>query len=379
MTCGEKIAELRKKNDMTQDDLGKTMNVSYQAVSKWERGESQPDFVTMSKIAKLFGVPISYFEEGSELNEEAKPAPEQKQELTEEMQPAEQTEEQAEETQTIEETDAVIGVCTVCGKMLKKSEAASTSPKIICKSCSERQKLKAKQEAEKKRQELLRIRQEQAREVIGHGFDATLVISLVLTLAAYILFTVLAFRYRNTENAYYYGASVFFVPVIIFATTHALSNSIKEWRDLDDDIYYTRNLSLIIGACLAAANIVLYLILYFTCDLNDSYQFLILLAAGTVLSFTFVSQFLWGGVVKNIFTAGGFTFKLPGFIFSLSIDSILWMIVVKILLSIVAAIVFIVTTALVALFAIVGSVFLFVPCLIMKSNKDREARKGLQI
>ena len=40
MNCGEKIAELRKKRGMTQDDLGKAMNVSYQAVSKWERDES---------------------------------------------------------------------------------------------------------------------------------------------------------------------------------------------------------------------------------------------------------------------------------------------------------------------------------------------------
>ena len=56
---------------MTQDDLGKAMNVSYQAVSKWERDESQPDFETMTKIAKLFNVPLGYFAEDSETEEKS--------------------------------------------------------------------------------------------------------------------------------------------------------------------------------------------------------------------------------------------------------------------------------------------------------------------
>ncbi len=69
MNCGEKIADLRKKRGMTQDELGKAMNVSYQAVSKWERDESQPDFETMTKIANLFGVPLGYFADGGEQTE----------------------------------------------------------------------------------------------------------------------------------------------------------------------------------------------------------------------------------------------------------------------------------------------------------------------
>ena len=66
MNYGEKIAALRKKNDMTQAQLGDALNVTYQAVSKWERDETHPDFETMSKIAKLFRVPLSYFEEDNE-------------------------------------------------------------------------------------------------------------------------------------------------------------------------------------------------------------------------------------------------------------------------------------------------------------------------
>ena len=63
-SIGEKIVELRKVKGCTQADLGAYLNISYQAVSKWERGESCPDFTTMSKLAQYFGVPINYFEEG---------------------------------------------------------------------------------------------------------------------------------------------------------------------------------------------------------------------------------------------------------------------------------------------------------------------------
>ena len=58
MNVANKIVKLRKAKGMTQSDLGKELNVTYQAVSKWERDESQPDFDTICKIAKIFGVPI---------------------------------------------------------------------------------------------------------------------------------------------------------------------------------------------------------------------------------------------------------------------------------------------------------------------------------
>ena len=44
---GKKIAELRKKHNMTQMELADEMEVSYQAISNWERGNSMPESWTL--------------------------------------------------------------------------------------------------------------------------------------------------------------------------------------------------------------------------------------------------------------------------------------------------------------------------------------------
>lgn len=43
MRLGQKIADLRKKNNLSQEGLAEKMNVSRQAVSKWESEQSIPD------------------------------------------------------------------------------------------------------------------------------------------------------------------------------------------------------------------------------------------------------------------------------------------------------------------------------------------------
>ena len=56
MNIGEKIKELRKKNDLTQDKLADYLNVSPQAVSKWECGASSPDLGLIGPLTKLLHV-----------------------------------------------------------------------------------------------------------------------------------------------------------------------------------------------------------------------------------------------------------------------------------------------------------------------------------
>ena len=59
MTLGKTLAELRKNAKMTQSELGEKLNISAQAISKWENGTSEPDLTTIKKIAAIYGVPVS--------------------------------------------------------------------------------------------------------------------------------------------------------------------------------------------------------------------------------------------------------------------------------------------------------------------------------
>lgn len=123
MNYGEKITALRKTKGMTQAELGEELHVTYQAVSKWERGEANPDFETLSKISKIFGVSVSYFEDGSDLATA----------MSQVTEP---------ETATLTEQDFksdMLGMCRVCGKVVREGEEYQTQPYLICKSCHDRQ------------------------------------------------------------------------------------------------------------------------------------------------------------------------------------------------------------------------------------------------
>lgn len=52
---GKNMVSLRKRYGMTQAMLAQKLNYSDKAVSKWERGESMPDLLTLMQIAELFG------------------------------------------------------------------------------------------------------------------------------------------------------------------------------------------------------------------------------------------------------------------------------------------------------------------------------------
>ena len=60
MTIGEKIQTLRKQYGMSQDQLADALNLSRQAVSKWENNESQPDIENLIEISNVFNVSTDY-------------------------------------------------------------------------------------------------------------------------------------------------------------------------------------------------------------------------------------------------------------------------------------------------------------------------------
>lgn len=78
LRIGDKIRTLRKAQDVTQEKLAAYLNISYQAISKWENGNALPDITLIPRIANFFGVSADELlcmketEETEELREYAK-------------------------------------------------------------------------------------------------------------------------------------------------------------------------------------------------------------------------------------------------------------------------------------------------------------------
>ena len=60
MTFSEKIINLRKAHGWSQEDFAEKLNVSRQAISRWENDSAFPDALNILQISKLFGVTTDY-------------------------------------------------------------------------------------------------------------------------------------------------------------------------------------------------------------------------------------------------------------------------------------------------------------------------------
>ncbi len=72
-TIGQVIRKLRKEKNFTQEELAEQLNISAQAVSKWENGTSMPDISQVVPLASVFGVTtdVLFGVEGTNASEEA--------------------------------------------------------------------------------------------------------------------------------------------------------------------------------------------------------------------------------------------------------------------------------------------------------------------
>lgn len=60
MKLSDKIIELRKSEGMSQEELAEKLNVSRQAVSRWEMGTAMPEATNILQLSKLFNVTADY-------------------------------------------------------------------------------------------------------------------------------------------------------------------------------------------------------------------------------------------------------------------------------------------------------------------------------
>ena len=58
LLIGENIKRLRRERDLTQEEVAAHLGVSFQSISKWERGDGYPDITMLPALANYFGVSV---------------------------------------------------------------------------------------------------------------------------------------------------------------------------------------------------------------------------------------------------------------------------------------------------------------------------------
>ena len=66
---GENIRKYRRERELSQETLAERLNVSFQTVSKWERGETHPDITMLPSLASFFNVSVDTLLGVQEINE----------------------------------------------------------------------------------------------------------------------------------------------------------------------------------------------------------------------------------------------------------------------------------------------------------------------
>ena len=72
MTFGERLYELRNKNNLSQEELAEVLDVSRQSISKWENDKAYPEMTRLLFMSDYFDVSLDYLMRGikKEKNEE---------------------------------------------------------------------------------------------------------------------------------------------------------------------------------------------------------------------------------------------------------------------------------------------------------------------
>ena len=148
---GKAIQTLRKRKNLTQAELAASLNVSGQAVSKWENNLSQPDLDTVQKIMEIFEVSWEEFSALCNNDGEVSAEDVSKQRgkdtiaaaATSATAAANSANEAARATvqaaEAIKAQSKLSGVCAYCGKAIyDEKKIGMKTPKVVCKDCAER-------------------------------------------------------------------------------------------------------------------------------------------------------------------------------------------------------------------------------------------------
>ena len=133
MTLGKKLSNFRKLAGLTQQQLAEHLNLSAQAVSKWENDLSEPDLKTLKELATLYNTSVDSL---LDINNEK--------ESGQTMDPesiVNSVISKLGEQVKAEAMPMPIGYCTGCGIAVTEENLGVKEPKMLCKSCKNKKDL----------------------------------------------------------------------------------------------------------------------------------------------------------------------------------------------------------------------------------------------
>ena len=234
MNLGEKITELRKHNNVTQEQLGKELNISAQAISKWERNLSEPDLYAIKAMSNIFNVSIDTL-----INDDK----------------------ELEFKNIIEDKNNY--ECSNCHKKYDKSNISQFETNIICKDCHDKV-------------------EKQINTIVSNNVD--------------------------TDN--------------------------NEIEDKDNKKKRWFQSSLLIKFIISVGISLILMTLSFVFGNINNVDDVIAIIVGTIVIFTFLFQIFSETIIQDIvFGSFGKSIQMPGIIFSLDIDSIIFMLAYKFIIA----------------------------------------------
>lgn len=202
MTLGKKLSSYRTINGLTQGQLGEKLNVSAQAVSKWENDLASPDIATLKRLAELYKVTL---DELVDLNSGFGAPVQEEPELKEESPKAEEVK--------------LIGFCKKCGITVNEENLGETEPVILCKKCKEQNRREAelraeaakrqKEAEERKRAADFKAKQDTIRKTRNKSFIVAGLVTLVLVILSII--------YSIKNGEYIILSTTFFSAYVVFS------------------------------------------------------------------------------------------------------------------------------------------------------------------
>lgn len=218
MSLGTKIKELRNAKGMTQKELSEQLNVTAQAVSRWESDEVEPSVATIKQMATIFNVSTDEL-----LGNETEPKVVEVEKIVEKPIVVEKPV-VIEKDVVVEKPikmHAVVGVCEYCNKPIYDNEEFVTGKHYYGRGCSHSKEYLMHESCSKTKEAILHkqeVEKNRSRRLLS------IFLGLLAFAVSFGIFAFVAVK-SNTPGSYFAIGSVFSVSMFTMVSCFILDNN----------------------------------------------------------------------------------------------------------------------------------------------------------